>query len=300
MKKTAIILCVILSLLVVRAKSQDFETICKVGSTSWNYIPYGACDFITTDSISIIDDTIFNEQNYFVLYNNGFFESDTVGYLREDTVAGKLWYRFDFQPDSERLIMDLSLSKNDSFTFYDFNGSADAIVDTVYYDEENRKHIGFESIHSHICSFSSDFEFIEGVGSTACHFYQGQVSGSTLSTVLLCCHKDEELIFSNADFDNMCSVIAVDVPIDNGSSKAEVFPNPSNGSFTIQFDNPNSDLFRIEIYSITGQLVYCENTSKDSLMINNGLKKEGIYFYRVSNHKDKIISGKIIVESNGK
>lgn len=296
MRKATIIFWIPLLLFVVNARSQDFETICKVGSTSWNYIPYGACDYFTTDSLTIVTDTLFNEQNYFVLYNYGFYGNDTAGYLREDTIAGKLWYREDLHTSQEFLVMDLSLNKDDSFTLYDFTSSTEITVDTVYYDTENRKHVGFGDGNMQLCSYTPDFEFIEGVGSTACHLYQGTTSGSILSTALLCCHKDEELIFSTETFNNSCSIFSVNVPKSQVNFETNVYPNPSNGNFTIKFVNPEFNIYSLKIYSLSGQLVYSENINQELIKIDEGLLTDGIYFYKLTNHKDKIISGKILID----
>lgn len=291
------IFCITLTLFVCTVNSQDFETICKVQSTTWNYIPQGYCDGFYTDSITILKDTIFNEQTYFVLYNDGYFESDTAGYLREDTIAGKLWYREDLLTAQEYLIMDLSLNKNDSFTLYDFSSSVEITVDTVYYDDENRKHVGFGDENMQLCSFTPDFEFIEGVGSTACHFYQGTVNGSILYSALLCCHKDDELIISNETFDNMCNILEVFVPEIQTDVSLNVFPNPSNGSFKIEFENPDSEFFSLSIYSLTGQTIYSQITYQELIQVNEVFDQEGIYFYKLTNHKDKIFSNKIIIEA---
>ncbi len=292
-----IISSILITLFAFKANSQDYETICKVGSTSWNYIPYGACDFFYTDSITILKDTIYNEQNYFLLFRYGYFESDTAGYLREDTIAGKLWYREDLLTAQEYLIMDLSLSKNDSFILHEYSFPTEITVDTVYYDDENRKHIGFSDEIIRICTFTPDFEFIEGVGTTACHFYHGTTCGSYLGTALLCCHKNNELIFSSEVFYNSCYLLCVNAPIYHTDSEVNVFPNPSNGSFEIKFDNPDCEFFSIVIYSLTGQIVYSDKTNSDLISINSGLNSSGIYFYTLTDNKNKTINGKILIET---
>jgi hypothetical protein len=291
------IFCISLTLFAFTANSQDFETICKVQSTTWNYIPQGYCDGFYTDSITILKDTIFNEQTYFVLYNDGFFESDTAGYLREDTIAGKLWYREDLLTAQEYLIMDLSLNKNDNFTLYNYSSSVEITVDTVYYDDENRRHVGFGDENMQLCSFTPDFEFIEGVGSTACNFYQGKANVSIIESALLCCHKDDLLVFSNEEFSNVCYILGVEVSLISIDSEVNVFPNPSNGYFQIQFENFDNDSFILEIFSLTGQVVYSEKTNNDLININSGLKGSGIYFYKLTNQKNKTINGKILIET---
>lgn len=294
MKKSVILSFFLLIFFAFKANSQDFETICQVGSTSWNYISYGACDYFNSDSITILKDSLYNEQTYYVLFNHDFDINDTVGYLREDTILGKLWFREDLHMCQEFLIMDLSLNKNDSFTLYSYFSSFEMIVDTVFYDIESRKHVGFGDRNMQLCAFTPDFEFIEGVGCTACHFYQGISTGEILNTALLCCHKNDELVFSNEEFDNLCTYNITNIQTHDETFISNVFPNPSNGSFIIQFDNSDNQLFNLVIYSLTGQTVFCVKTNQNQIIIDKKLDK-GIYLYKLTNQTDMLFSGKIFI-----
>lgn len=79
----------------------------------------------------------------------------------------------------------------------------------------------------------------------------------------------------------------------NQNSSVHVFPNPSNGVFTIAgLEKENT----IEIYDVVGQLVY-ETTSKSASeaidVKNNG---NGMYFYKVINNETKsATTGKLTV-----
>lgn len=274
---------------------QNFETICKVQSTSWNYIPYGGCDVIFTDSITILKDTLYNSQKYFVLYNYGFSANDTAGYLREDSVAGKLWYSANLQNAQEYLVMDLSLQKNDTFLVYGYNYSFEIYVDTVFIDISNRKHVDFGNNNIQICSFNPKFEFIEGVGTSACLFYQGTANSTLLSSALLCCNKDQQQIYSNSDFSNVCNLTEVGIKEMSFDNRPKVFPNPSKNGFQIKYDNPNSDIYKLNIYSLTGQIVYSISTNKNTIFIDNELSENGMYFFKLTNKNDKVLTGKIIV-----
>jgi hypothetical protein len=77
-------------------------------------------------------------------------------------------------------------------------------------------------------------------------------------------------------------------------SQFNVYPNPSsNGIFNIDINEVKSQTTNIQIYSLTGQLVYAkEFMSKGSISINSGLEK-GMYFMSVN--IDGIISTRKIV-----
>ncbi len=279
-----------------KANSQYYEAICKIDTTTWNYLPYGDCDGFYTDTILILSDTLHNDQNYFVLYRHGYFENDTAGYLREDTILGKLWYRESLNSEPEYLVMDLELEKNDTFTIYGSNTSFDMTVDTVYYDEQNRKHVDFGNDNMQFCGTQPKFEFIEGVGSTACHFYQGIYNYSIISTGLLCCHKENQLVYSNDAFSNLCYIIGLNVDDSQSDFDVSVYPNPSNGCFKIEFDNPHQERYDIKLYSVTGSLVYYVETNNNSIEINSQIESNGIYFYTMKTNEGMKYYGKISIE----
>lgn len=295
MKTITVLSLLFLSFISIQIKAQDFETICKIQSTSWNAAS-GACDFIITDSTIIIGDTLYNGNTYFTLYNFGYSENDSLGFLREDTVSGKLWYRHSLNNPPEFLIMDLSLQKNDIFTLCGFNDSIDIIVDTTYYDNEGRKHVDFGFGILDICGSVSQFEFIEGIGPTPGLFYQGDFYEPYCNSALLCCTKDGQQIFSNLIFNNVCMINETGIretPLNNNST---IYPNPTSHSFQVKFRNDNEDLYTLEIYSSTGQRVYSFQTNSDSINIDDRLSGSGLYFYKLSSEKGEKYSGKIVFE----
>lgn len=74
-------------------------------------------------------------------------------------------------------------------------------------------------------------------------------------------------------------------------SEIKIYPNPSNGNFTIDFGYSNS-VYSVEIYSILGQKVFeKENSKNPSISVSNFQK--GIYLMRVT--KDSKTDTKKIV-----
>ena len=296
MKKKLLFLFAVLGVVLTEAEAQNYERICLVDSTSWNYIPYGACDGFYTDSICILTDTVYESVNYFVLYNHGYFENDTAGYLREDTIEGKLWYREELDEGREFLLTDLSLQKGDGFWLYLYNesDSVEIIVDTVYFDLQNRKHVNFGNERMSLCSAHPDFEFVEGVGCTAGHLYQGNTDG-VLMSALLCCHKGADPVFINTEFDGLCYIIGLSVPETDMSFNASAYPNPSSGSFMIDFENIGFETFEFKLYSSGGQLIFSKQTNKDYFLVDENLPA-GFFYFTLGNSRGKRYAGKIVVE----
>lgn len=70
--------------------------------------------------------------------------------------------------------------------------------------------------------------------------------------------------------------------------KSNVYPNPSNNTFTIDFDNPNSDTYEISVYDIHSKLVFSQDNIVDNRFILNAqLLKQGTYYFKLTNIKDR-------------
>jgi hypothetical protein len=288
--RKGITICLFLISFTLNMQGQSYDPVCKIQSTSWNFIPQGGCDAIYTDSIIIIDDTVFNLQKYYVLYRYGYLQDDTAGYLREDTIAGKLWYTSNLQTATEYLVMDLSLQKNDHFIVYGFVGSFQITVDSVYLDINNRKHIDFGYGNLTLCSYNPKFEFIEGVGPTSGVFFQGQASGSAIYSALLCCHKDNLQIFSNPTFSDRCKVNEVGIKENNPIKLLIISPNPANTSITLSMPQLTADA-EVCIFNCMGLPVMKLRATKanEKIVFNIETLPNGIYFVKFQNYSGKFV-----------
>ena len=79
--------------------------------------------------------------------------------------------------------------------------------------------------------------------------------------------------------------------------KSNIYPNPSTQIFTIEFDNPNSELFGLSVYNIQSKLVLKnDNITDNKITIDARLFQEGIYIYKLTNLKArKRCWGKFII-----
>ena len=92
--------------------------------------------------------------------------------------------------------------------------------------------------------------------------------------------------------DALAAVNAVEAydGINEQSIEAEIFPNPSNGNFTILCEG----LKQVSVYSVDGRLVKAIETNGTECRIE-GLK-QGVYLVRMETEKG-IVSRKVIVVS---
>lgn len=79
-----------------------------------------------------------------------------------------------------------------------------------------------------------------------------------------------------------------------------LYPNPSNGEFTIQLNNPTDGTYQIEILSVTGQLIqrsFNTITSSETTVIKSSDSlKSGTYFVRLLKDEVLMETTKLMVE----
>jgi len=72
----------------------------------------------------------------------------------------------------------------------------------------------------------------------------------------------------------------------------KIYPNPSNGQFTIKSEKV---IESFELYDIMGKKVYSDSPKSESTQINIKLP-QGLYFYRAVLQDHSISSGKVVVQ----
>ncbi|MFC2086259.1 T9SS type A sorting domain-containing protein [Bacteroidota bacterium] len=79
--------------------------------------------------------------------------------------------------------------------------------------------------------------------------------------------------------------------------KSNIYPNPSNDIFTIEFENPDFGVFQLAVYNDQSKLVFSnEYVADNETIINSKQLAPGIYFYKLTNPKTLQRSwGKFIV-----
>jgi len=81
---------------------------------------------------------------------------------------------------------------------------------------------------------------------------------------------------------------------DNDLSKINIYPNPNEGTFTVDLRRLNtSNDVQIELFNINGQLIYQKNTTEAVSTINT-YETSGIYFLRLTSGA-QVINKKVII-----
>ncbi|MGZ3862719.1 MAG: T9SS type A sorting domain-containing protein [Bacteroidia bacterium] len=81
----------------------------------------------------------------------------------------------------------------------------------------------------------------------------------------------------------------------NDLVEINIFPNPSNGAFTVQYDAKENT--RMEIVDINGNLVGTYNlpTTRTQIEVKNENLQNGVYLYRIISNNNMIKFGRIVV-----
>jgi alpha-tubulin suppressor-like RCC1 family protein len=74
-----------------------------------------------------------------------------------------------------------------------------------------------------------------------------------------------------------------------------VYPNPSQGLFTLQINGTHPEIDNLEIYTLLGELVYSEKPNGSVITVDLSKRSKGVYFYRIKSNKQIKTIGKIVV-----
>ena len=140
-------------------------------------------------------------------------------------------------------------------------------------------------------------------GGTPPYTYMWSPGGQTTDTIknqcagYYCCTVTQ----SNGCYQTVCvDIINSTSGIENigsGSDGITVYPNPSNGEFTIRSSEFNGQ-WSVGIYDVLGQRIYSQQaTGNSNVSINLRDKSAGIYFYRILKDDGSLLgSGKVIIQ----
>ena len=99
--------------------------------------------------------------------------------------------------------------------------------------------------------------------------------------------------------DNINLLSPLGISENNSNINFNVFPNPNNGTFTIDLTTANMDDYSLDLYNSIGQIIYSEKLNQFKGNFNKQLNisdfGKGIYFLNVRSSK-KVNSKKICVE----
>ncbi len=292
------------------SNAQPYQSIFGDSVSAWTCW-YSGLAIGSMNTVTSNDTIVKGEHHKILLWDYNVFPTSPgkkLGLLKEDTTTGKVWYRSLPNPANgnsylnpardtqDILIMDMSLQLGDTFVAGKVNGLSDtiAIVDSVYIDANNRKHIRFNIR----ISWAFYFEFIEGVGTTlgiaykdSNTIYHGAQNGG-----LICAFHNRIDIYSTAYKAQLNNKCLPDVSVGqlNKQAALTIHPNPSTGSVTIEL--PTRQQTNVSIADISGRTVY-QNTisNKQTLQVDLSKQPKGVYIIHLTTN-DKHYTNKLLLE----
>jgi PKD repeat protein len=82
----------------------------------------------------------------------------------------------------------------------------------------------------------------------------------------------------------------------SNSTSVSVFPNPSNGKFTVELSGVSGQSL-VEIYNVLGEKVYTGSLSSSTTQIDLSTKASGVYLYRIISLSGNLVStGRLVIE----
>jgi hypothetical protein len=220
--------------------------------------------------------------------------------LREDTLTGRLYYRYPNSP--ERLICDMSLMPGDTFTLpgrgYQEEGAI-MTADSISY-LNGRKVIHFSPLHNfslfypyiteggrvHESRFNLKIIFVEGIGPTYGPFgYIPTSYHEPYLGVMLCVDKDDSLAYmTSPQLGCYQSATSIKEPEAN---KMTLYPNPATAELHVELSSEADAGGSLWIMDAVGQVVYRKAAMSACEIIPIVHLSSGLYVvqYQIKNRK---------------
>jgi hypothetical protein len=205
---------------------------------------------------------------------------DANGFTREDVSTGKAWFMSTIEmmggiDTLEFLIMDLSLSVDDTFLIYQpYNEVITSIIDYIYYIS-GVKHVQTDY---HFWGSEEPLTFIEGIGTNYGLSYMHD--SYNMCRCLISINKDLDEVYSNSN----CFPPSVGTEDLTEEVSVTVFPNPSSTYVTIESNAKGVQQYAI--YSILGEKVMSGIINSNRIDIS-GLPSSS-YILRIGNQSFKL------------
>ena len=288
----------ILSVLIMNLTSmfsiaQSYHSIFGNDSTKWE-MPFCNLDQgYIREQITSTDTLIFGDIYKKVGTVNGNNSIDyninggANGFAKEDSSAGKAWFISTIESINgtldtlEFLIMDLSLSLNDTFIIHkQFGDSTITTIDSTYIIS------GTRYVRTNYVPYGGNqkLTFIEGIGTNYGINYMHE--SLNLCPCLRTYNKDNSQVYLNTNCNPIGSIT------EENKDGILIYPQPIAVNGTFKFKNPNNYKSELLIFNSFGQTIQKFQTTNNQFQIRN--KLNGIYFYKLSINNQFASSGKII------
>lgn len=249
-------------------------------------------------SIFISGDTVINGQSYHKLFTPFVKFENYSGYCQQQNFPG---YRGAFRQDipgkrvffvapalsDEQLLYDFSLQVGDTVRGYlqQAFGSADVVteIDSVLVGDSYRKRWLINPCYN--------IHLIEGVGSTYGLLQPSPGCATDMAGYEInCFNLDGESVYPETSTE--CLLITSTNSQYSDIEAVRIFPNPSNGSFTVGLPKPEN-IHEIRIHDMAGNLVFQKQTGNDDSFVVSGLNR-GTYIMTIVDKDNRTASSKMI------
>ena len=271
-------------------------------STVWNFQRDVSCStvfwFSNSFSITISGDTIINSQLCHKLIKPYFTQSsnstsctggEMLGYLgafREETINKKVFFVAPYD-SLESILYDFNMQVGDTVKGYfeEFAVQRDTVqsIDSVLIGSSYRKRWNINQDYN--------VSFIEGIGSTygLIELWPAGLIGNFGSLGLICFQQNGQSLYPDTLVN--CQLITYVSSAGKISNQINVFPNPSNGSFTIDFDRAN--IKEIRLHDLLGNIIFCKQTLNQTKFNIDNLQS-GIYILSLIDNENRMTNRQII------
>jgi hypothetical protein len=277
-----------------------------------NSTGYASLDTISTNGLTYRK--TYNLNTGGILYN---FKS-LVGYMREDTVAKKIYFKETLiQP--EALLYDFSLNVGDSVQYsFPNNNTQDGYyrADSIIVKNTRggpRKHFYMRKHVNNPMPQALYYVFIEGIGSTYHALYrygsldpyncqlQSTPQCSHIWSMGLACKYNDRLkqyqsctfvlaqanaclnALDSCTYGNICGGL-------RSYTRAEdlkIFPNPANDQLTIKFEGTMYSEVDVKVFNVLGEemrgIIPTINAASKEILLKTASLKNGMYFIELKN-----------------
>jgi hypothetical protein len=257
--------------------AQPYQSIFGKDSTSWAFEYYNLPGKLIGEA-KISRDTLINDTAYKVVEL-----AALRGFMREDTMTGKVWYRgenFLSYPNphtelwaNEVLIFDYSLQPGDSFEVsnhqYMDTSHRYSKVDSVKYINGS-KYIYFDMADTNWVNsgITEQYVMVEGSGGNMspfwkCHLYQ--TYNVYFTQYMLCYYKDGiKTGYENVRYAGDCAPTMGIDESDLNKGNITIYPNPATHNISLTFKGKEQRV-NIAMYDVVGKLI----SKEDAIMIGN-------------------------------
>lgn len=264
-----------------------------------SYAYGGAPSYRTTGELEILSgDTIINSILYKKIIINHyempvFLPTGLVGFVREDTLEKKVYFKpsFQFSQDTvERLLYDFSAEIGDSIEIFGLFSKPEGYIENIYIIESldsitllnNEKRKVWNLIQHPESGLGWTDQWIEGIGSKQglifpC-YYEVSTNGETYD--LLCFYDDATNLYIHPLYDT-CHVEWTSNILELTKPKAIIYPNPADDKLILSMSDIYESRGSIQIIDIYGKIVFKDEFSEKNHEILLSNLSSGLYIIRI-------------------